>query len=426
MTTKIQKYLISIILLILIIPGTTFAWVLERRTEQFKKGLSYAIFPLPFSIPGIGDGVGIGAGAQNIAGTYIDTYGLAIFGDVEGQALGFTDIHLIEKTLIFDIGYSAINKAAFTINNSRGMEGDEDPKDFNSAEISDSSYLGGQLTLTFFERMLESTFQRYYGSGKVERIRDKDGNILAEFEDSDAEASTITFGNVTLDMTDDRHDPRNGLRMVYSRNFPEEVDDDQVAYYTADINATFYIPLLTNSTLAFNYFQSDAYVQQEGETDRDVIAADLGLTCDRSDIDDIEECEAANEAYIDTVVAGNTYGNASSLGGLSRLRSFTSMRYRGAHTRFMGAEFRWNLTDEKSTFDIFFMKDIRTSVQLAFFHEQGTIADLVDDLYKETRRSTGMGIRMIMGSGLVYRAEYATGEEGGQFVLFLGYPWDIF
>ncbi|MBU2512594.1 hypothetical protein KJ966_14760 [bacterium] len=423
MKIKICKVTLYVFLISFIFAQTTFAWVFERRTEQFKKGLAYAVLPVPFSIPGVGNGLGVGAGAQNIADTYIDVYGLAIFGDVEGQAIGLSDIHLIEKTLIFDIGYSSISKAAFVINNSRGMDGDEDPDEFNMAEISDSTYLGGQLTLTFFERMLESTIQSYRGSGKVETIRDSEGNILAEFEDVEPETSNITYGNFILDLTDDRHDPRNGFRTVYSRNFPSGVKDDEVAYYTADINTTIYIPLLTNSTLAFNYFRSDAYVQQKGETDRDVIAAETGLQdCIAGDT----ECEEANEAYIDTIVASNKYGNASSLGGLSRLRSFTSMRYRGAHTRFAGAEFRWNLTDEKNTFDILFMKDIRTSVQLAFFHEEGTIADLVEDLYKETRRSTGIGIRMVMNSGLVYRAEYATGEEGGQFVLFLGYPWDIF
>ncbi len=72
------------------------------------------------------------------------------------------------------------------------------------------------------------------------------------------------------------------------------------------------------------------------------------------------------------------------------------------------------------------MKDLRTSIQAAFFHEEGTIADKTEDLNKETRHSTGAGIRAVMGSGLVYRLDVATGEEGMQFVLFLGYPWDLF
>ena len=402
---------------------TVLGYVFTRRTEQFKNDLSYAVFPLPYSIPGVGDGVGVGGGVLNMAGSYTDIYGLAIFGDVEGRALGLADIHLIDKRLILDIGYSAISKASFNINYSRGMEGDEDPEDFNSAEMSDSTYYGGMATLTFAERMLEFTLRHYYASFNVERIRDKDGNILVEFDESDTEETYISAGSFVLDLTDDRHDPRAGFRYNFVRNFPDEPEEGSPKYYTASSNVTLYIPLLTNSTFVTNYFQSDAIVEEEGETDRDVIAAEAGLEeCEPDDT----ECQEARETYIDLIVAANKYGNASSLGGLSRLRSFTSARYRGAHTRFWGGEFRWNLTDEQTRFNILFMKDLRTSIQLAFFHEEGTIADKEEDLFKETRHSTGVGVRAVMGSGLVYRLEVATGEEGSQLVLFLGYPWDLF
>lgn len=410
--------------LLMIFSNSAFSYVFTRRTEQFKTDFSYAFFPIPYSIPGVGSGIGFGGGALNIGDSYIDAYGLAIFGDVEGRAIGFTDIHLLEKTLILDLGYSNISKAGFDINYSRGMEGDEDPDDFNTAEISDSTYYGGMLTLTFAERMLEFTLRSYRVSFQTDTIRDKDGNVLVEFdEEEDPSEFTVNAGSFVLDLTDDRNDPRAGFRYNYLRDFPEEPEAGEPKYYTADVNVTLYIPLLTNSTFVANYFQSDAIVAKEGETDRDIIAADAGLeTCETGDT----ECEDARETYIDLVVAGNTYGNASSLGGLSRLRSFTSGRYRGAHTRFWGGEFRWNLTDEKTSFNIFFMKDLRTSIQLAFFYEEGTIADKTEDLYKEVRHSTGMGVRAVMGSGLVYRFEVATGEEGSQYVLFLGYPWDLF
>jgi hypothetical protein len=101
------------------------------------------------------------------------------------------------------------------------------------------------------------------------------------------------------------------------------------------------------------------------------------------------------------------------------------MRYRGAHTLFYGAEFRWNLTDENEKFNIFFMEDLRTSFQAAFFHEIGSIADKKEDLFKESRHSTGAGFRVIMGSGIVYRLDIANGEEGNEYSLFFGYPWDF-
>jgi len=189
-----------------------------------------------------------------------------------------------------------------------------------------------------------------------------------------------------------------------------------------DANLTAYIPLLNNSTWVFNYFESDAHVTRQGEIDRNKVVQDLGLLlCQAGD----KECVAAREQMIDQTVAENKYGSAATLGGNSRLRSFISMRYRGTHTRFWGTEFRWNLTDEKTKFNIWLMEDLRTSFQFAFFHEYGTIADQEEDLYEEIRHSTGIGVRAIMGSGLVYRLEYAVGEEGGQFTLFFGYPWDF-
>lgn len=399
--------------------STSFAWELERRTPQFNDDFSYAILPLPYSIPGIGSGFGVAAGAVNIGGSYMDTYGIWINGDVEGRAIGFSDIHLISENLILDFGYSKISKAAFGLNNSRGMEGDEDPDDFKVAELTDSIYYGGQLTLSFSERRLEFSVQHYKAGSRVERIRDSEGNVIAEIDDPETEIVATTNASAILDLTDDRFDPRSGFRVKVSRDFPRDVEEDQVKYYTVDTNVTAYIPLLRNSTWVFNYFQSDAVVVKEGETDREQVGNEFSCTSGDT------VCETEKENTKDQIVAQNKYGSASSLGGNSRLRSFVSTRYRGAHTRFYGTEFRWNLTDENARFNIWFMEDLRTSVQLAFFHEVGSIADKTEDLFKESRHSTGIGVRTVMGSGLVYRLDYSTGEEGAQTVLFFGYPWDF-
>jgi hypothetical protein len=414
-------YILLIIFLLLPLTDIT-AWETDRRTPQFRKNFSYAILPFPYSLPGVGSGVGIGGGVLNINETYIDAYGLIIEGDVQGQAYGIADIHLIQETLILDLGQGKISKAGFPINFSRGMGGDEDPNDFNTAEISDTTFSGGQLVLTFFERRMEFKVQSYEIEFNVTKIRDNEGEVLVEIEDPDSEKTQVTDATAILDFTDDRPDPRSGLRLVVGRNFPKPADSGQVEYYSLDTNLTAYIPLLTNSTWVFNYFQSDAHVTRQGERDRDQVAEDLGLLpCLATD----NKCTEAREEMIDQSVAENKYGSAANLGGNSRLRSFISMRYRGAHTRFWGTEFRWNLTDESTLFNIWLMEDLRTSFQIAFFHEMATIADQTEDLYDETRSSTGIGVRAIMGSGLVYRLEYAVGEEGGQITLFFGYPWDF-
>lgn len=84
-----------------------------------------------------------------------------------------------------------------------------------------------------------------------------------------------------------------------------------------------------------------------------------------------------------------------SLGGLERLRSYPEGRFSGGHAAFLGAEYRWNLTEEATPFNYFFWKDVRTGKQIAFFAEAGS----------------------------VYRADLSVGDEGTEVAIFFFYPW---
>jgi hypothetical protein len=111
---------------------------------------------------------------------------------------------------------------------------------------------------------------------------------------------------------------------------------------------------------------------------------------------------------------------------LSRLRSYSEGRFRGAHAEFLGTELRWNLTDEYQPFDIYIMKDIRTAVQVALFYEIGTVSDRHDALRRITRSSYGGGMRLVTASGVVYRVDLATGQDGFAPSIFFQYPWELF
>jgi len=69
------------------------------------------------------------------------------------------------------------------------------------------------------------------------------------------------------------------------------------------------------------------------------------------------------------------------------------------------------------------MKDIRTAFQIALFYELGTVTDRRSELWDITRSSYGAGLRMVTASGMVYRVDFASGNEGVQTSIFFQYPW---
>ena len=393
----------------------------ERRRDQFPKDFGYAAFPYPYRLPGIGSGLSFAAGAFNIADTYADAYGIVFTGDVKGGAAGVGDIHLVPRTLILDLGYSSISKAAFRSYAQRGMNTGKD--DFRLIEVGDTEYYGARMTATFYDRRFETYGAWYQGASRVRSIRDKDGNVIIEAQDPPRDRGHTTLLGARVDLTDDYADPRRGLRLDVTRTQspPRGLGPD---YFVMDYNATAYVPFGTRNALALNLLRSDAFVTRQGETDRTTLEQQLNLPC--GTITDPIQQQSCND-FIATTIAHNQFGTATSLGGFSRLRSYPQGRYNGAHTLFFGAEYRWNLTDERTPFDIFVMKSVRTSIQLALFYETGITSDARSDLHerKNMRDSYGGGLRIVTASGVVLRADLAHGKEGINAAVFIGYPWEL-
>lgn len=404
-----------------ITPDSAFSSLPERRKEQFQTSFGYALFPYPYSIPGLGSGLGLVGGAMNINHTYTDVYGIAFSGDVEGVAAGVGDIHLIPRTLILDLGYGAVSKATFKSYAARGM--DTDREDYRLIEIGNSENYGGRLTGTFFDRRFELYGGWYESASKLKSIRDQDGNVILQAQDAARVRRISTFVGTRFDLTDDYGDPRRGVRLDISRyaNPPSGSGPD---FAVMDYNFTGYMPIGSRNTWVFNFLRSDALVSQQGVTDSATIQQQQGINCANPALTPQQQQYCLD--VVNNIIAGNTYGTATSLGGLSRLRSYSQGRYSGAHTQFYGTEFRWNLTDEATPFDIFVMKDIRTSLQVAVFYEVGSTADLQQDVGKTWRDSYGAGLRMVTASGVVFRADIANGQDGVSTEIFIGYPWEIF
>jgi outer membrane protein assembly factor BamA len=295
--------------------------------------------------------------------------------------------------------------------------------DFSIAELGDSDYFGGRLTATFFDRRFELYTAWFASASRLTSIRDKDGNLILEAQNPPRSRGHTAIFGTRFDLTDDYTDPRRGLRADVSRTQspPQGSGPD---YFVMDYSATAYIPIARWNTVAINLLRSDAFVRSEGETDPAALQAQLGIDC--ASLTDPAQQKTCNEV-IATTVAANKYGTATQLGGFNRLRSYSQGRFKGAHTLFLGAEYRWNLTDEATPFDIFVMKGVRTSIQIAFFYETGVTSDDRDDLTRRSqmRNSYGAGFRIVTASGVVFRADLAHGKEGFNAAIFIGYPWEL-
>ncbi len=386
----------------------------DRRKDQFLSEKGYLVIPAPYSMPGIGEGYVLYGGLNNYLGN-TDLFAMKTNGDAEGELLGAWDVHVIPRTLFFDITYLNFSKTGINSYASRGMDSGKD--DYSVAVFDSMESLSVDSTLSFWERRLEVQLSHYRQSVRMTSLKNPDGSLLAEFADPQTRFSSNWNIQMLLDLTDDRQDPREGIRFYmqgYRANPDTRFDPD---YYTLTWNTTAYIPVFNQSTLALHYQRSDAYITREGEVDFNAVAAELGYDCSLG-------CSSAIENEIHNRMAYNRYGNATSLGGEGALRSYPGDRFTGAHSQLLGAELRFNFSAEREPIDIFFMKDIRTGLQLAVFHEVATVTDLRRELWDTTRSSSGVGLRLIMGSGFVYRFDYASGDEGGEMTIFVSYPWE--
>jgi len=392
----------------------------DRRRSQYRTEPAHVIVPYLFDLPGIGSGYGFLGATSNILGSYTDLSGTFFTGDVTGEAGAIDSIHIIPRRLILDIGGAHLSRVSLQSYSQRGMGSDKN--DYSVAVFGDSLFGGSRLTLTFMERRFEVYFGEYGGSSRLKSLKDREGDTIIDAEDAPkSHISSAVFGTL-IDITDDSFDPRRGGRLDVSlwRTPPQGSGPD---FYIVNYDATAYIPIGSRSTWAFNYFRSDAHVLKEGETDPAVIEQEQGLDCG-SITDPVEQTRCLQ--FVDNTVSENRFGTASSLGGLSRLRSYSEGRFRGAHSEFLGTELRWNLTDEYKPFNIYIMKDIRTAVQIALFYEIGTVVDNPADLRSITRSSYGGGMRLVTASGVVYRVDLALGKEGFSPSIFFQYPWELF
>ncbi|MBI5451790.1 MAG: hypothetical protein HY940_10595 [Gammaproteobacteria bacterium] len=392
----------------------------ERRKDQFGRDFSYYLYPIVGEIPGLGSAAGFGASVLNLGGGDTDFTGYYVGGDFRASGAALLDYHLLPQRLIFDIGYNDYMVAP--VSYSRGIASDPAHVIYPKVE---GSYLLGQLTLTYDLRRYELFVRMLSGRNRLTQVLDQHGQAFANVDAGWKDGESISLGG-SLDLTDDRLDPRAGVRFEFASRLPSDTNPDDSEYFVNDYNLTRYLPMRAWDTLVFNLFYSQAIVAREGLSDYALLQQRYGLNCTQQPIGpDRDACLAAEDKLLTGIQAKNQHGTASSLGGTQRLRSFDNGRYYAGQALSYGVEYRWNLTDERTPFDIYVAKGVRTGIQLAAFWEQGMVADHFRDLFKGGHSSYGIGARLVL-SGVIIRLDLAHGNEGMQSQLFITYPWSMF
>ncbi len=413
------------VLLLFLFPLFSFAddaFPPERRKPQFTTDPGYYVFPMPYSIPGVGEGLGVLGIGMNLGGSHTDVFGFLLGGGITGEGFGVTDIHIVPEHLILDL--TGINFAKASVTSFRGRGMNTDKHDFSYLQFTNYHFAGGRLTATFDERRYEIYGGAYKIGSELDKILDQNRNAILDVQEPVVWRTTVYGFGLRGDLTDDYNDPRRGVRLDVGRWWSPPATDRDPDFYRIEYNATAYLPLGKRSTWVFNYFRSDAVVVRQGETNPSAVEQQQGLNCGDPTLTPQQRADCLS--VVDNIVAGNTYGTASGLGGTSRLRSYPNDRFSGAHTEFYGTEVRWTLTEEAHPFDIFIAKDVRTALQVAAFYEMGSVADKRSDLGNLYRSSYGAGFRMITASGIVLRADLASGREGIETTIIVGYPWESF
>ena len=247
-----HKHMSLLLLSLIFLAQSVMAFdIVERRRDQFGKEFSYYLFPYASTIPGLGKAVGGGGTVLNMFDTDADLLGITLKGDFDATVLTLLDLHLIEKRLIFDVGYTDFTVAP-TYYQDRGIDSNKDEYIRPTVE---GNALVGQLTLSFMQRQVESYVRYSTGKSRTLKVLDKDENEFGVIDTTEHDQGATTLG-ASLDFTDDKLDPRTGLRIEFAGQRFRNNNVLRSDYFVMDYNLTGYVPFRRWDTLVLNMFSS--------------------------------------------------------------------------------------------------------------------------------------------------------------------------
>lgn len=411
------------LLVLLVISQLAGAEVLpDRRRDQFPANFGYFVYPIAVQIPGLGSAQGGGGTFVNVADSDADLTAFYIDGDFHAAGLTALNMHLLPRRLILDTGWYEYRVAFKQFE--RGIDSPKDKFIYPEVEGNGAT---GQLTLTYFDRRLD--FYTRYGeqSYELNRIHNSSGSSEFRTTSKRGESTQLLTLGMNIDLTDDRQDPRRGIRFEANRKERlDDVDPIYSSFVVYDVNLTGYIPIGRKDTWVWNLYRSSTQIKHQGSTDYSELQGRFGFSCSSiADTAARADCDSAESQYLNSIIDYNRYGTATPLGGSQRLRAYPGGRFYAGETLFIGTEYRWNLTEEYSPINWYILKGHRTNIQLSLFAEAGNVSETTAGLTDKFKYTYGVGFRMLF-EGVTLRADIAKGDEGKEVILFIDYPFSMY
>tara|TARA_B100000945_G_C20393581_1_gene603630 strand:- start:22 stop:1275 length:1254 start_codon:yes stop_codon:yes gene_type:complete len=390
----------------------------ERRKKPITE-ISWFVYPVAGSIPGVQDFYGLGATVSSIGDTDSDITAVSLKGkaeyfdeDFKIDFLSIFDIPLFSEHLTFNWFSTKIINVGWP-EGQRGIDSDGESMYYLLARQVDAS--GGEISFNIYDNQLEAYFGYSDGSVKPYGLVDPNGNFFSAQDANIIESPRGYRLGLYLDDTDNRRDPRIGYRFQYEKWAQPSTRSGNSEYYQEDFNLTGYIPVLDKKkgVLVLNQFFGSSTVLKKGTVDLSQFVCDNTAN---------PGCQALLDELYARQLREAENGKATSLGGTNRLRGYPTNRFYDSYTNFRGAEFRWYAHEVQNAFDFVLEKGTFAGIQIALFYEQGTVSDNKSNIWKNMKNSYGAGTRFLFNNVIV-RIDRGYGREGGQTTFFVGYPF---
>lgn len=227
--------------------------------------------------------------------------------------------------------------------------------------------------------------------------------------------------SLTLNFLDDVKAPRRGIKVKTSAiTFAGRTGQSDQLVLNNSLSG--YVPVTNGLTIAAHLGFSDAVIIKENQkynTTEEITAA---FNIDCSDLLETKrrDCESLRDDLIQFVLASNTQGTASPLGGSTSLRAYREGRFKAAKTRVASLELRLDLSQMVSI--PFLDPKDRSGLELTPFYDIGFAADQQKDIYSRQRFSYGASFRVLY-KGFPLRLGRAISRGVDAWFFTAGYPF---